>query len=192
MKLLLKDIAAIHMGYSFRSRLESEKTGTVAVIQMRDLTDENIVNCDNLAYVDMDNFNENHFVRIGDLIFRSRSLSSTSAILATDPGPAILSSPLLKIRITDPSVMPEYLNWYISQLPAQIFFASHARGTTQKMINKESLETLELDVPPLEKQKAIVALAALADEEQRILKQLAQKRKQYISALLIREAQENK
>jgi len=192
MKLLLKDIAAIHMGYSFRSRLESEKTGTVAVIQMKDLTDENIVNCDNLAYVDMDNFNENHFVRIGDLIFRSRSLSSTSAILATDPGPAILSSPLLKIRITDPSVMPEYLNWYISQLPAQIFFASHARGTTQKMINKESLETLELDVPPLEKQKAIVALAALADEEQRILKQLAQKRKQYISALLIREAQENK
>lgn len=192
MKLFLKDIATINMGYSFRSRLESKKRGTVAVIQMKDLSEENIVNCDNLAYVDMDRFNENHLVRIGDLIFRSRSLSSTSAILAIDPGPAILSSPLLKIRITDPSVMPEYLNWYISQLPAQVFLASHARGTTQKMINKEALEMLEINVPPLEKQKAIVALAALADEEQRILKQLAKKRKQYISALLIREVQENK
>lgn len=192
MKLFLKDIATIHMGYSFRSRLESKKIGTVAVIQMKDLSEENIVDCDNLAYVDMDKFNENHFVRKGDLIFRSRSLTSTSAIIVTDPGPAILSSPLLKIRITDQSIMPEYLNWYISQLPAQIFLASHARGTTQKMINKEALEMLEIDMPALEKQKVIVALAALADEEQRILKQLAQKRKQYISALLIREAQENR
>jgi len=56
------------------------------------------------------------------------------------------------------------------------------------MINKEALEMLEIDVPPLERQKAIVALAALADEEQRILKQIAQKRKQIISALLIRKA----
>jgi restriction endonuclease S subunit len=192
LKVFLKDIAIIYMGYSFRARLESKDAGTVAVIQMKDLTDDNTVSCANLAYVDMDNFNDNHFVRMGDLIFRSRSLSSTSAILATDPGPAVLSSPLLKIRITDPSVMPEYVNWYISQLPAQIFLASHARGTTQKMINKEALEMLEIDVPPLEKQKAIVALAALADEEQRILKQLAQKRKQLISALLIRKTQENK
>lgn len=191
MKLLLKDIATVHMGYSFRSRLESEKTGTIAVIQMKDLAENNVVNCENLAYVEIDNFNDNHFVKVGDLIFRSRSLSSTSAILDTDPGPAILSSPLLRIRITDPSIMPEYLNWYISQLPAQIFLASHARGSTQKMINKESLEMLEIDVPTLERQKIIVDLAALADKEQRVLKQLAVKRKQYISALLIDQAQEN-
>jgi restriction endonuclease S subunit len=88
--------------------------------------------------------------------------------------------------------MPEYLNWFISQLPAQIFLASRAKGTTQQMISKEALEQLEVLLPPLEKQKSIAALAALADDEQRILKQLAIKRKQYISATLIREAQENK
>jgi Restriction endonuclease S subunits len=88
--------------------------------------------------------------------------------------------------------MPEYLNWFISQLPAQIFLASQARGTTQKMISKEALEMLQVDVPPLEKQKMIVTLAALAEEEQRIMKKLALKRKQYVSAKLIREAQENK
>jgi len=180
------------MGFSFRSRLQSMDSGAVAVIQMKDLTDENTVNCNNLTFINIDKFNKNHYVKKGDLIFRSRSLSSTSAILLKDPGLVVVSAPLLKIRVTDPAVMPEYLNWFISQLPAQIFLASHARGTTQKMIGKETLEMLEIHVPPMEKQKAIVALATLAEEEQRIMKQLAIKRKQYISATLIREAQEIK
>jgi restriction endonuclease S subunit len=187
-KILLKEIATIHMGYSFRSRLESRESGAVAVIQMKDLTDDNIVSSRSLSFVDMDKFSENHYARKGDLIFRSRSLTSTSAILSDDIGLAVVSAPLLKIRITTPTVMPEYINWFISQLPAQVFFASHARGTTQKMISKEVLEMLEIDIPPLEKQKAIVDLAALEEEEQRIMKQLSIKRKQHISAILIREA----
>ena len=180
------------MGYSFRSRLQATDSGLVAVIQMKDLTDKNTVTCKNLTLTDIIKFNENHYVKKGDLIFRSRGLSATSAIVADDPGNAVVSSPLLKVRLNNPGVMPEYLNWFISQLPAQIFLASRAGGTTQKMISKEALEALEVFVPPLEKQKAIVALAAMAEEEQRIIKQLALKRKQYISATLIREAQENK
>jgi restriction endonuclease S subunit len=192
MKVLLKDIATIQMGYSFRSRIQSMDSGTVAVIQMKDLTDENTVNCDSLTYIDIGKFNDSHYVKKGDLIFRSRGLSATAAIVADDPGIAVLSSPLFKIRLTRPDVLPEYLNWFISQLPAQIFLASHAKGTTQQMISKEALEQLEVLLPPLDKQKSIVALASLADDEQRIMKQLAIKRKQYISATLIREAQENK
>lgn len=180
------------MGYTFRTRIQTNDSGAVAVIQMKDLTDENTVNCSNLTLTDISKFNENHFVRKGDLIFRSRGLSATSAIVLDDPGIAVLSSPLFKIRLTRPDVLPEYLNWFISQLPAQIFLASHAKGTTQQMISKEALEQLEVLLPPLEKQKTIIALAALADDEQRIMKQLAIKRKQYISAFLIYEAQENK
>jgi restriction endonuclease S subunit len=167
-------------------------SGTVAVIQMKDLTYENTVNCNNLTYIDVDKFNENHYVKKGDLIFRSRGLSATSAIVLDDPGIAVVSAPLLKIRLTNPGVMPEYLNWFISQLPAQVFLASRAKGTTQQMISKETLENLEIFVPPLGEQKGIVALAALAEEEQRIMKQIALKRMQYISATLIREAQEKK
>ncbi|KIE18558.1 hypothetical protein DS62_14005 [Smithella sp. SC_K08D17] len=188
MKTLLKDIATVQMGFSFRSRLESLQSGEVGVIQMKDLTDENIVNCENLSHVDMGKFGESHLVRKGDLIFRSRSLTSTSAILSDDPGRVVVSAPLLRIRITSPYIIPEYLNWFISQLPAQIFLASHARGSTQKMISKDALEMLQVDVPPLEKQKMIVTLATLSEEEQRIIKKITLKRKQYISATLIREA----
>lgn len=190
MKAILKDIASIQMGYSFRSRLESKESGNVAVIQMKDLMDNNTVDLSNLISIENENFSENHYVKKGDLIFRSRGLTATSAIVADNPDTAVLSAPLLRIRVAKPDIIPEYLNWFIRQLPAQAFLASHAKGTTQKMISKEALGALEVIIPSLEKQKAIVALAGLAEKEQSILKNLAIKRKQYISAILIRKAQE--
>jgi len=189
MKVFLKDIASIQMGYSFRSRLQSVEVGQVAVIQMKDLSDDNVVSMNNLSFIEAEMFNENHYVKRGDLIFRSRGLSATSAIVSDDPGVAVLAAPLLRIRVSNPQVLPEYLNWFISQLPAQVFFASHTKGTAQKMIDKKALEELEVFLPSMEKQKAMVALAALGDEEQRIMKTLAIKRKQFISAVLISKAQ---
>ncbi len=185
----LKDIASIQMGYSFRSRLESSTAGTVAVLQMKDLTDRNHVDRSDPVFVDMEIPAKHHLLKEGDLIFRSRGLSSTSAILDEDPGTAVVSAPLLRIRITSPNVLPEYLNWFISQPPAQAFFTSRADGTAQRIINKETLEHLEVFVPPLEKQKMIIALASLMDREQEIMKKLAAKRRQYTSAILMRLAE---
>jgi hypothetical protein len=188
-KVVLKDIASIQMGYSFRTRLESMDSGNVAVIQMKDLSDNNRVDCSTLTCIEMDNPKEHHLLKPGDLIFRSRGLSSTSAILLDDPGTAVVAAPLLRIRITDQGILPEYLNWFISQAPAQAYLTSHAKGTAQKMISKESLDGLEVDVPSLERQKVIVALASLGEKEQQLMKKLAERRHQFISTHLIRLAQ---
>ena len=164
-------------------------SGAVAVIQMKDLSDENRVDCSALTCVDMESPKEHHLARLGDLIFRSRGLTSTSAILSDDPGVAMVAAPLLRIRVLSPALLPEYLNWYISQPPAQAFLTSHAKGTAQKMISKETLEELEVDLPSLELQKTIVTLASLGDKEQQLMKKLAARRHQLISTRLIRLAQ---
>jgi hypothetical protein len=177
------------MGYSFRARLESINSGNVAVIQMKDLSDNNCVDCSALTCIDMDNPREHHLVKPGDLIFRSRGLSSTSAILLEDPGTAVVAAPLLRIRVSDHCILPEYLNWFISQVPAQAYLTSHAKGTAQKMISKETLDGLEVDVPSLEQQRTIVALASLGEKEQHIMQKLAERRHQLISTHLIRLAQ---
>jgi restriction endonuclease S subunit len=189
MKNTLGKIASIRTGYSFRSRLESLASGAVAVIQMKDLTNANRVCCDELVKVDMEIPKEHHFLKPGDLIFRSRGLTSSSALLLDNPGIAVLAAPLLRIRVTSNRVLPEYLNWYISQFPAQSYFASCAEGTALKMISKQSLENLEVLVPSVARQRLIVELAALADEEQRILNKLADKRYQYVSATLLKMTQ---
>lgn len=189
MRVELKEIATVQMGYSFRARLEQMSACEMAVIQMKDLTDENRVDCRSLMRIDMEKVKEHHLVQRGDLIFRSRGLVTTAAILSENPGTAVVAAPLLRIRTSSQRVLPEYLNWFINQTPAQVFLASHAKGTAQQMIGKDALEKLEIAIPPLERQRAIVEMAELVEQEQNLMKKLAEKRKQYISACLLEMAE---
>lgn len=189
MKTKIKKLATVQMGYSFRSRLEASEGGGVAVIQMKDLLNDNTVGCDDLVKIDMEAVKEHHLAQKGDLVFRSRGHVTTAAVLLKDPGKAVVAAPLLRIRVTKPdTVLPEYLNWYISQRDAQIFLTSRAKGTVQKMISKQAVEDLEVTLPSLKKQKNIVELASLIAREQTLLHRLADKREQYISTILMQFA----
>ena len=112
-------------------------------------------------------------------------------LFRSDPGQAVVAAPLLRIRVIEPqAVLPEYLNWYIGQRDAQVFLTSRARGTAQRMIDKQAIEELEIALPTLEKQKAIVELASLIAREQALLHLVAERREQYISTVLMRLAKE--
>ncbi len=186
MKVKLKNLATVQMGYSFRSRLEVSPGGDVAVIQMKDLLKDNTVDCGGLMKIDMEAVKEHHLAQTGDLVFRSRGHITTSAILQEDPGKAVVAAPLLRIRVTKiERVLPEYLNWYISQRDAQIFLTSKADGTVQKMISKQTVEELEVSLPSIEQQKNIVELALLSAREQTVLRALTEKRKQYVEIILM-------
>ncbi len=189
MKMKVKKLATVQMGYSFRSRLEASEGGGVAVIQMKDLLDDNTVGCDGLVRINMETVKDHHLAQRGDLVFRSRGSLTTAAVLLEDPGKAVVAAPLLRIRVTKPDkVLPEYLSWYISQRDAQVFLTSRAKGTVQKMISKQAIEDLEVALPTLEKQKNIVELATLIAREQTLLHTLADKREQYISTVLMQFA----
>ncbi|MGI6657156.1 MAG: restriction endonuclease subunit S [Desulfobulbus sp.] len=189
MRAKIKKLATVQVGYSFRSRLEATEESDISVIQMKDLLDDNTVDCTDLMKVDMETVKEHHLARKNDLIFRSRGHVTTAAILLDDPDKAVVAAPLLRIRVTKPDkVLPEYLNWYISQRDAQIFLTSRAEGTFQKTISKRTIEELEVALPSMEKQKHIVELARLSAREQDLLHTLAEKREQYISILLMQYA----
>ena len=193
MKMKIKKLATVQMGYSFRSRLEASEDGGLAVIQMKDLLDDNTVGCDGLVRINIEDVKEHHLAQRGDLVFRSRGSLTTAAVLLEDPGKAVVAAPLLRIRITKTDkILPEYLNWFISQHDAQIFLTSQAKGTVQKMISKQVIEELEVDFPILEKQKNIIELATLIAREQTLLHALASKREQYISTVLMQFAKGEK
>ncbi len=175
------------MGYAFRSRLEAVPDGNVSVIQMKDLTDDNRLDAVALARVEFVEVNPHQFIRPGDIIFRSRGQTHTAALIDQDPGSTILAAPLLRIRPRE-GVLPAYLAWFINLPATQAKLASRAEGTALRMIRKQSLAELEVTLPPLKLQQAIVELAELATEEQRLLARLADKRKQYINNILLRAA----
>lgn len=190
MRVELKEIATVQAGYSFRSGLESSANGSVAVVQMKDLSADGTVDCKGLARVEMGALKEHQLVRSGDLIFRSRGLVSTSAILLEDPGIAVVAAPLLRVRVTRPDlILAGYLNWYIGQRDAQVFLSSRAKGTAQKMISKNAVESLEICLPSLVQQTRILELASLSVCEQRLIQAIAASRERYISNQLIKAAE---
>ncbi|WP_292463310.1 restriction endonuclease subunit S [Methanolobus sp.] len=189
---IISDIATVQMGYSFRSRLEASENGNIAVIQMKDLLDDNSVDFSGLMRIDMHNLKEQHFVRRGDLVFRSRGQVNTSAVIRDNPGKSVIAAPLLRIRITNfKNVLPEYLNWYISQADAQRYLTSVQAGTSVNMIRSKELEEMPVHLPSLKMQNNIVELAALSAGERMILSALAEKRGRYISVLLMQLAKED-
>jgi hypothetical protein len=188
MKVKLKKVASIQLGITFRGRLDTVPSGAVAVIQMKDLVDDR-VDSSRLSHIEMEQPKEHHLARRGDLIFRSRGVTNTCAILSESPGNAVVAAPLFRIRVSDTVVVPEYLNWYINQPPAQLFLATHSKGTAQKMISKDALEALEIAVPSLERQKAIIELSVLVEREQTLMKKLAERRSQYMSEKLLNLAE---
>ena len=178
------------MGLSFRSRIEPETDGTVEVIQMRDLTEDNKLSHRNLITTTMNDLSDRHLVKRRDLIFRSRGQTTTAAIVDTEIGPAVVAAPLLRARATSKHVLPEYLCWFINQPLAQAFLHSRATGTAMTVIGKSALDALEVPLPSLETQERIVALADLSNQEQRLMRELAKKKEKLVNGIQMRWATE--
>ena len=182
MKYKLKDIALVQMGLSFRSRIEPDAEGNVAVIQMRDLTEDKL-DYRTLMTFNINGINERHLVQCKDLIFRSRGKTTTATIIDRELGRAVVAAPLFIIRATSEKVLPEYLYWFINLSSSQAFLHSRATGTAMIMIGKSALDALEIPLPNLETQARIVALADLLNKEQRLMKNLAEQKEKLVKAI---------
>ncbi|MBK7767932.1 MAG: restriction endonuclease subunit S [Sulfuritalea sp.] len=182
----LGQVARIRMGYPFRSRLEHDAAGAIAVVQMKDIDDACSLRVEDAARVNLADIKEHHLIRRGDLVFRSRGRTNSVALVLADIGPAVLAAPMLLVRPM--AVLPSYLLWYINLPKIQASLAAQAEGTSVRMISKAALEALELPVPSRRKQQLIVDVAALATAEQGLLEQIAQERKRLADGLLMRYA----
>ena len=185
----LGQVANIRMGYPFRSRLEHDAAGAIAVVQMKDIDDASLLHVEDAVRMDMPDFNEHHLIRQGDLVFRSRGRTNSVALVSADVGPSILAAPMLLIRPA--KVLPAYLLWYINLPETQAALAAQAEGTSVRMISKAALEALEVPVPSRHKQQLIVEVSELATAEQRLLEQIAREKKRLADGVLLRYARNN-
>ena len=188
---LLKSIAKISAGHPFRGKLNAAADGNACVLQMKDLDESFFINPSTAAMIDQSDIKPQYLLEQGDIIFRSRGNTNTCAILSTIETPIVCAAPLFQIRVNPFSAAtPEYICWLINQPSAQTYFNRNAKGTSVRMIDREALGNLFIPIPPLEKQREITVIAKLADQEQRLMEKLAERKKKLISGILARVASE--
>ena len=185
MKTKLKNIASVQMGYSFRSGLKPEQTGNIAVIQMKDLTEDNLVDQHSLLLIKLNDFKEHHKAELNDLVFRSRGQTNTAALIDVNIGPSVVAAPLLRIRIEKNSILPAYLCWFINQPSSQMFIQSKSNSSAMRMTGKSVLEDLEIVLPSIEIQQQIITLEKLSSQEQHLMSKLCNKKRQLMNKILI-------
>lgn len=180
----LGELAFTQLGYSFRGGLSPDPNAPVRVVQTRDLRDDHVVDLETTDRVDLDP-PANQWLQRGDVLVRSRGESVTSAIVDADVADVIAAAPLLRIRVTSPSVLPQYLNWIINQEPSRVYFAKHIEGSNVKMISRRALEELPIDVPPIEQQEKVIQLAGLAARERRLVEVIGKHRDELLSHVML-------
>lgn len=183
----LGDMAEIQMGYPFRSRLEHDPAGDVAVVQMKDIDDTNLLHLEDATRVTLPRGKARHLLCTGDLLFRSRGRSNGVAQVLEGIGPAVLAAPMLLIRPR--RVLPAYLCWYLNAPATQAQLAALARGTSVQMISAEAMKSLAVPLPPPATQKRIAELAALAEQERSLLARITAMRQHVAQHLLMKSAQ---
>lgn len=192
MKTTLKNLATIQSGHPFSRRIEAAENGAVSVIQMKDLPNELHLTSASPVRVDSKKIKNRYLLKTDDLIFRARGQTNTCIILKANFGMAVATAPLMTLRVTSENVLPDYLCWWINQSIAQIHFERHAKGTSVRMISREALESLEINLPPIAVQRQIVELALLGEHEQELLSRLAAAEKKKLHSILIKTATEEK
>lgn len=191
MILKLKDIATVSSGVTFRSRIETSKYGDIRVIQMKDLGADSIVHLDENIHIDHIKPKPNQLAKLGDVIFRSRGQTNTAALLNEEVESTIVAAPLFRIRPDIKRVMPEFLLWWINQPSSQSYLASRSKGTMVKMVSKQGLEDLDVNLPSLEQQAKVVDFFRLAVQEGALLEKITACKAYYNQAILMQLASAN-
>jgi Type I restriction modification DNA specificity domain len=182
----LGDVAAISAGYPLRGSVDELTSGDVAIVQMRNVDAASGINWSDVQRISLPSKRPPAFLAVGDIIFTTRGTRNFALALDTVEGHAVCSPHFFIIRVLDANrIAPSFLAWQINQRPAQEYFQREATGSHILNIRREVIENLPLALPPLERQRAIIALADAARAERAALAKLIENRNHQIEAIAL-------
>lgn len=184
MEILLKEIADIKAGYSFREKIPVSENGNYRVIQIKDVDYRGFVSSDDLVKAAVDSIKPGYLTQRGDVLFTGRGANRRAATVNETAADAIFVSQLYALKIKTDSVIPEYLAWYLNQKPAQEFFEANASGSYIQNIRHDVLAQLPIILLPVDVQRKIVKIYRLGLREREVAEKILEKRWQVVEKTL--------
>lgn len=128
---------------------------------------------------------EKHLLKNGDVLFAAKGTKNFATVFENHNEPAIASTSFFVIRLTGKKILPAYLAWFLNQQGTQQLLKGQAIGTSIPSITKQVLEDLEIPVPPVETQKAILQITRLRQKEKVLKQQIETLREKQIQQQII-------
>ena len=184
LKSELKDLADIRQGHPFRGAIAEIRGGSVAVVQMKDVSRSGIKSCDQLIRTEIQGRKEPDWLRDGDILFTARGASNYAALVMGVSARTVCSPHLYVVRPKKhEQLLSEFLAWQLNQGPVQRYLTQAAEGSSQLSIRKPVLAAVPITIPPMAEQQAIAALVKLAATEQHVLQSMLRNRELELAAI---------
>ena len=135
-----------------------------------------------------DKITEKHLLRHGDVLFAAKGTKNFAAWYENKNQPSVASTSFFVIRLADSfrsKVLSEFLVWLINHPISQKFLKGMAIGTSIVSISKSVLEELEISIPDLQTQKAILKINQLHNTEKSLKQQIETLREKQIQQQII-------
>lgn len=134
-------------------------------------------------------------LEFGDILLSGIGTIGRVAIVDIPVGDWNCSESVLLLKADQTLILPKYLKYILEGNEVQVYFNNHAKGSTLKGIRQKDLRSLEIPLPPLPVQEAIVNIldrfAVYAAELQAELQARQQQYNYYRDTLLSFEGRED-
>jgi len=182
MKVRLGEISDIQTGYIERKSKKPAEPKYISIIQLRDLDVNGTINYENLKPEEISSKDRYPQLFPGDVIFAAKGSKRSAGVIERELKGTTVSNHYLIIRIRDgfkDRVLPGYLAFYLRQKPAMDYFEQCGAGSHIPFVTAAALKDLEVELPPVEKQKTLAELGELIGREDELEKKLGELKKVY-------------
>ncbi len=128
---------------------------------------------------------EKHLLQDGDVLFAAKGTKNFAAVFENHNDPSVASTSFFVLRPTDKNVLPQYLAWFLNSHPVQKLLKGQAIGTSIPSISKQVLDNLEIYVPGIEIQMAILQITRLRNKEKSLKQKIEMLREKQIQQQII-------
>jgi len=181
LKTLIKDITNIQTGLFAKPA----GIGELVYLQSKHFDEygqlHSVLNPDLVA----EGISEKHLLKDGDVLFAAKGTKNFAAVFENHNEPSVASTSFFVIRTTDKKVLPQFLAWYLNNHTTQTLLKGQAIGTSIPSISKLVLENLEIPVPEIKTQKAIVEISKLRNKEKSLKQKIETLREKQIQQQII-------
>ena len=136
----------------------------------------------------IDNISRKHLLCPGDVVFVAKGTKNIAAVYEMKNQPAVPSTSFFTIRINrdwEAKILPEYLAWFLNHPSAQKYLKGKAKGTAIVSIAKSTLEELQVPIPSLQVQKAVLEIHSLRNTEKQLKEKIEALREKQIQQLIL-------
>lgn len=183
---ILNQITSIELGFQLRSQVIQSPESKELLIQMKDVSKTNGVNWKTCVTTRLPGKKMPQWLSDGDVIVVARGFNFFAAHIQDIPQgfQAVAAPAFFVLSKINAKILPEYLTWWLNQVPTQRYFEKSAEGAISKSLKRTALENTPVIIPPMAQQQHIVSLARLFREEYRLLEQMRTNTAQMQTALV--------